>query len=437
MTASNGGPLYSPSNPPFFYGWWVVAAGSPAMTFIAASTWQAAGTFFVALEREFGWSRILLSGAFAMARAEGAVMGPMEGILSDRLGGRRTMLIGFAVCVFGFLLLSTVQNPFTFYLAYVIVSTGAGLAGYIPIITIINFWFNRLRTIAMSGPLIGSSLGGALIPFLAWGIDAHGWRWAAGGCGLFLAFAAGPIVMAIRNRPEPYGLWPDGAPLPPADASSAPGATSPPQRTSAFVTRDFTVRQAIRNRAFWLISIAHAGTAILFTTMAIHLVPHLTDQGMSLPGAGVVVLTLTVTTGVFQIVGGWLGDRVEKRYVIAAFMTVQAGGILFLLLVDGFLLGLAFGVIAGIGQGGRAPAMTSIRGEYFGRRFFGTIMGLSMVPMNIGMIIVPLATGITYDKVGNYNLPFVFLAVAVFAGGAVMLVVRPPRPPVPTPARPR
>ncbi len=436
MTASTGGPSSSPSNRPFFYGWWVVAAGSLAMTFIAASTWQAAGTFFVALEREFGWSRTLLSGAFAMARAEGAVMGPMEGILSDRLGGRRTMLIGFVVCVFGFLLLSTVHNPVTFYLAYVIVSTGAGLAGYIPIITIINFWFNRLRTIAMSGPLIGSSLGGALIPLLAWGIDAHGWRWAAGGCGLFLAVVAGPIVMAIRNRPEPYGLRPDGDPPPPADAPSPRGATPPPQPSGA-APPDFTARQAIRTRAFWLISIAHAGTAILFTTMAIHLVPHLTDQGMSLTTAAVVVLTLTVTTGVFQLVGGWLGDRVDKRYVIAAFMAVQAVGILFLLLVDGFLLGLAFGVIAGIGQGGRAPAMTSIRGDYFGRRSFGTIMGLSMIPMNIGMIIVPLATGIIYDRVGNYNLPFVFLAVAVFAGGALMLVVRPPRPPVPAPARPR
>ncbi|MQF69231.1 MFS transporter [SAR202 cluster bacterium AD-804-J14_MRT_500m] len=412
--------------PTIFYGWWVVIATSLAMAFIAASMWQAAGAFFVALQREFGWNRTLLSGAFAMTRAEGAVMGPVEGILSDKLGGRRTMLIGFVICVSGFLLLSTVQNPVSFYVAYVIMSTGAGLAGYIPIVTIINFWFNRLRTIAISGPLLGSSLGGTLVPLLAWGIDTHGWRWVAAGCGLFLAFIAGPIVMVVRDRPEPYGLNPDGDSL---DAGEIPETltkvnTSTSNREA--LTSGFTAREAIMTRAFWLISVAHAGTAVLYTTIAIHLVPHLTDQGMSLPKAGVVVLVLAATTGAFQLIGGWLGDRLDKRYVVAIFMMVQAVGMLFLLRVDSFLSGIVFGFISGIGQGGRAPAMTSIRGEYFGRRSFGAIMGLSMIPMNIGMIVVPLLTGIIYDRLGSYDLPFIFLAVLALAGGGLMLIVRRP-----------
>lgn len=396
------------------------------MAFIAASMWQAAGAFFVALQREFGWNRTLLSGAFAMTRAEGAVMGPVEGILSDKLGGRRTMLIGFVICVSGFLLLSTIQNPVSFYVAYVIMASGAGLAGYIPIVTIINFWFNRLRTIAIAGPLLGSSLGGALVPLLAWGIDEHGWRWVSAGCGVFLAFLAGPILMVIRDRPEPYGLRPDGDP-PDTDGISETGSIINASTSSReALTSGFTARQAIRTSAFWLISIAHAGTAILYTTIAIHLVPHLTDQGMSLPKAGVVVLVLTATTAAFQLVGGWLGDRLDKRYVVAVFMMVQAAGMIFLLRVDTFRLGLIFGFISGIGQGGRAPAMTSIRGDYFGRRSFGAIMGLSMIPMNIGMIIVPLVTGIIYDRLGSYDLSFIFLAGLALGGGGLMLIVRPP-----------
>ena len=70
--------------------------------------------------------------------------------------------------------------------------------------------------------------------------------------------------------------------------------------------------------------------------------------------------------------------------------------------------------------------MTSIRGDYFGRRSFGAIMGLSMIPMNIGMIIVPLVTGIIYDRLGSYDLSFIFLAVLALGGGGLMLIVRPP-----------
>ena len=65
------------------------------LTLMAVSVFQGLGTFIVALERQFGWSRTTLNGAFALARVQGAVIGPVEGLLIDRLGSRRMILIGY------------------------------------------------------------------------------------------------------------------------------------------------------------------------------------------------------------------------------------------------------------------------------------------------------------------------------------------------------
>jgi len=212
MQDSKGESLSTVKPPRIFYGWWVAATGALVLTLIGVSVWQSTGFFLVALEDEFGWKRTVFSGAFAISRAEGAVMRPVEGFLTDRLGPRRTMLIGFAICVGGFFLFTASHSPLRFYLAYVLIAVGSGLAGYIPILTTINNWFLRRRSLAMALPQVGANIGGARVPLIAWGIVAHGWRIVAGGIGAFLLASALPLVLLIRDRPERYGLRPDGDP---------------------------------------------------------------------------------------------------------------------------------------------------------------------------------------------------------------------------------
>ncbi len=429
FTSADGTPPPSDHDkraPRVFYGWWLLGAGLAAMTVISATTWQATGTFLVALEEEFDWSRTILSGAFAIARAEGAVMGPFEGLLTDRLGGRRTMLIGFLVCGGGFFLFTGIRDPVTFYLAYLVITIGAGLAGFIPMITIVNNWFVRNRTRAMSVIFVGGSLGGAFNPLLAWGIENYGWRWVSGGIGGFYMLVTLPIVLLIRDRPERYGLRPDGDP--PDAPEEAPSAGQRP-RSRVQPAPDYTPRQALRTRAFWIIAVAHACSATVFSTMTVHLVPFLTDQGLSLTTAGLAVLLMAIVSGVFQAFGGWLGDRMDKRYVVFGFMIIHGLGTLFLLLVNNLRLALVYAVFTGVGHGGRGPATTSLRGDYFGRRSFGTIMGLSALPMNIGSIAVPLITGIVFDMTNSYRGPFLALGLLIFAGAALMLFLGPPQPP--------
>jgi len=43
---------------------------------------------------EFGWSRTVASGAYALSRLEGGIEGPIIGWLIDRFGARKLVFIG-------------------------------------------------------------------------------------------------------------------------------------------------------------------------------------------------------------------------------------------------------------------------------------------------------------------------------------------------------
>lgn len=388
---------------------------------VVGPTFQGLGTFFVALERHFGWSRTLLSGAFSLSRVEGALFGPVEGILTDRLGARRVILIGFVIMGAGLVGLSLIQGIVSFYAAFVVIFTGAGLAGFIPLMAAINHWFVRYRAMAMGIGLTGTNLGGLLVPALAWAITSAGWRATALWMGLGIWVLAIPVTRLIRNRPEEYGLRPDGDP-----PKTSPTAEIFGHKTEEDVSLDFTVAQALRTPAFWAITITHGLGATAFVTIAIHIVPALTDAGMSLQMAATVVATYTATGVVFQLVAGFLGDRLPKPPLIAAFNAIQGLGLLIAATTSTVPAAFLFAVVFGIGFGGRGPLLTAIRGEYFGRKSFGTILGVSQLPMNLLMMGAPILAGYLYDVQGTYIVPFVGLAVLCFLGAALILLARKP-----------
>ena len=108
------------------------------LTLMSVSVFQGIGVFLVALERQFGWSRTTLSGAFALARVQGAVIGPIEGFLIDRVGIKRMILIGYTTMGLGFLILSRVESVWQFYLGFIVVTLGSGLGGWLAIVTMVN-----------------------------------------------------------------------------------------------------------------------------------------------------------------------------------------------------------------------------------------------------------------------------------------------------------
>ena len=232
-----------------FYGWYLVGISSFMLMLMSTTVFQGVGTFFVALERTFGWNRTTLSGAFALSRVEGALLGPLEGFLVDRLGTRKMVVIGYLVMGLGFVFYSQIQSVWQFYVAYLAISLGSGVGGWIAFVTLINNWFPRRGALAMAIAVSGIQLGGFLVPLLAWGIENHDFRLTALAIGVVLILVALPASLFIRNSPEDVGIRPDGAPTRRAGTASA--TSSQPE---AGEISDMTPREALKTVAFWVIA---------------------------------------------------------------------------------------------------------------------------------------------------------------------------------------
>ena len=177
-------PAVSPRVRGVSYGWWLVPLTGFIKVLTSAPLFHAMAIWTVALESHFGWSRTQLSMAFAFTRVEGGIMGPIEGYLTDRLGTRRMVFLGLLVLGAGFLLFWQVKHLWMFYGAFVVMSLGHSLGGWVPVTTVLNNWFVRHRAKAMGWSNTVSRLVGLLlVPALAWAIDPNqdrlGWELTA------------------------------------------------------------------------------------------------------------------------------------------------------------------------------------------------------------------------------------------------------------------
>jgi MFS family permease len=164
---------------------------------------------------------------------------------------------------------------------------------------------------------------------------------------------------------------------------------------------------------------------VILAIMA-HLGLLLQDQGFQLQTTGWIVAVYTAVAMVFQLVGGYVGDRIPKRVALFIFTSIQAGAVIVLTLAGSLGSFYLFAILFGIGFGGRNPLTVAIRGEYFGRSSFGKILGLSTVPMNMLLLIASPFAGYMRDVQGTYTNAFLILAGLNFLGGVLFLMAKKP-----------
>ena len=417
-----------------FYGWWLVIITGLVMVIATVPLFHAMAVWAVALERHFGWTRAQLGLALTLTRVEGGLIGPLEGYLVDRVGTRRMVLIGLVILGGAYIFFSRVENLWMFYAAYILMAVGQGLGSWIPLMTMLNKWFSRRRSSAIGWANVISRFGALLlVPGIAWCVaDAPGrigWATTALIIGISILVLAGPLASLIRNDPKDYGLLPDGETPRPA-ASAGSGASGPPRQ------QDMTAAEALRTPAFWLIAFGHGLTSMVILAIMTHLGLLMVDKGYSGQDAGWVISVYTGVAMVFQLVGGYSGDRLSKRLGLAFFTSLQAVGVLMLVIAQTLPMFFVFGVLFGAGFGGRNPLTVAIRADYFGTSSFGKILGFSTVPMNLLLLIASPFAGWMHDRYGSYDLAFLILAGLNLLGAACFLAAVRPRPRGPRPAPP-
>ena len=400
----------------WFYGWNIVAAAG-GLQMLAGMLWmQSYGAYVVLLQEEFGWSKTLIAAAFALTRIESGILGPIQGWLVDRYGPKLILSIGTCMFGLGFMWFSRVDSLLEFYLAFGFIAVGSSLGGFATVMVAIVNWFNRHRSKAVAWSQLGYSVGGMAVPLVVLALEAWGWRATAFLSGVVVLILGLPMAQVVRHRPGPFGELPDGEVI------------SESEGPKQVVARDLSARQAMATSAFWLISFGHASALLTVSAMMVHLVAHLSEGlGYSLAAAAVMVTVVTGSQMVGQLLGGYLGDRFDKRYLSVACMAAHAGALVGMAYASETWQVVFYAVTHGLAWGIRGPLMVALRADYFGAAAFGTIMGFSSLIVMLGMSLGPIIAGLMADASGNYESGFTVLAAAAFLGGFCFLFAKPPQ----------
>ena len=258
------------------------------------------------LRDEYGWSLALLSGAFALTRIESGLLGPIQGWAVDRYGPKVLLRIGMLIFAIGFIAFSRLDSLFAFYASYFVISIGASLAGPLTTNAAIVNWFRKKRSRALGIMQFGFSIGGLVIPIVVFSMDTFGWRNnALISAGIILLIGL-PLSSMIHHKPEDKDQIPDGIPL----------NEDEPQNESTMINsdEDFTAMEALKTKAFWMLTIGHSSALLIVSTIIAHLILHLTEGGgMSIQSAALIVSLMTIMQAVGQLIGASLGDIYNKK----------------------------------------------------------------------------------------------------------------------------
>jgi sugar phosphate permease len=409
-----------------FYGWKIVAAATALQFLQAGLMMQSFGAYVAVLADERGWSKTALSGAAAIHQMEVAVLGPVLGWLLDRFGPRRFVMLGVVLFGLGLMLLSRIDTLVEFYGAFIVIALGVGFCGFFPLNVAVIHWFERKRARAISSMSIGLACGGLSVPLVAWSIQAWGWRPTLLASGVIAICVGVPLAAVIRNRPEDMGEVVDG------HAASPPPSTSFSRHDEAGdPTRDFTAREALRTPAFWLLSLGHGFALFVVQAVVVHAIAHLKEGlGYTIEQAALVYTMVVLSQIGGVMLGWWIGDRYDKRFIAAACMLMHAAGLLLLAHALNPPMVVAFALLHGAAWGLRGPFMQALRADYFGRSAIGMILGLSFMVIMIGQIGGPMIAGFLADVTGNYKAGFTLLALMAGLGSAFFIAARKPSRPL-------
>ena len=394
----------------FLYGWWIVfvAAVGLSMGYGPIVTFTF-GVFFKLLNQEFGWSRGDISQAFSISLFVMSLVFPFVGRLVDRFGARKVIIPSILLFGLGLMSLSLLSaNIWQLYAVYILLGLVGGGTAPVPYSNVLSHWFDKRRGLALGIAMVGLGLGAFVMPSLAQMlIVSQGWRQAYVVFGLMVMVITIPIVgLFFKETPEMVGLRPDG------------DVINPNHPNTSEQKIGLSAQEARQTHTFWILVGAFFLMSASVHGCLIHLVPLLTDRGIS-PQLAAGATSLFGAALLFGRVGaGYLLDHFFASSVALCFFCGTALGLL--LLWSGVTGTAAFiaAFLVGLGMGAEGDIIAYLIGRYFGLRAFGEIYGYAFGAFTLGGVSGPLLMGRGFDATGSYSLGLgVFVVVTLIAAG--------------------
>jgi sugar phosphate permease len=385
-----------------FFGWYMVAASVVANTIFSAAYFQGFGVLILPIERTFGWDRWVISAAMSLRQLESGIVSPAVGFLLDRVTARKLIFWSAVISGLGFIGLGFTAGIVTFFLFFFVISLGAsGISHAVTWPVIISRWFRRNRGLATGLAVTGPIFGSPLVIINTQIEEAYGWRIVLFGYGALILTAITLLSMLVRDRPEPYGLRPDGDL--PEDGGSVEHSTGPPRRRA---DAGLTLHAVLRTKEFWLFTSYLSGTFAVNSAVQAHMIPYFQqDLGFTAAWAAVVMSIVFLISGIGRIGGGYLLDRMDYRLVLAVVAAMMGFSLLYLEVVDVNTVSatLPFALLFGVSFGCLVPMRGAVGSTMFGTRAIGGVLGLLQGGSIAAGVVGPLVMGIIFDLHGNYS----------------------------------
>jgi MFS family permease len=398
-----------------YYGWVLVLTLAVTETTSWGILYYAFTVFLTPMQEELGWSRAAITGAFSLALLLSGAAGVPIGRWLDRHGPRLLMTIGSCAATLLVCAWAAVNSLTTFYLIWVGIGVALAAVLYEPAFFVVTTWFVRQRGRALTVLTFIAGFASVIyIPLAGWLVQRQGWRGALLTLAAVLAVGTIPLhALVLRRRPEDLGLTPDGAAVP------------PPHNTAAIAADPgVPIAAALRDAAFWWLSVAFFLSQLATAAVAVHLVPYLIDLGYEAAFAAMATGLIGAMAIPGRLIFTPLGDRLPRQQVTACLFLLQTVALLVLLQVQNVAGVYGFVVLFGIGFGAMTPARAALVADLYGSAHYGTINGVLALFVTGSRALAPVSAGLVYDVAGSYEPMFWGLLVASAVATVAVLLVR-------------
>lgn len=412
-----------------YRGWWIVILAFYTQMVTVMAGGYVFGVLILSMQDEFHWSQAAIVAPLLVNRWISGLIAVPLGPLIDRHGSRVTMTISAMIAGLGLIAVSNAHSLLTFYAAWAlfgIAQPGVGLLG--PRVVVAN-WFVRKRAQAFVIVTMGTSAAGLFAVPLAALIDTwYGWRWVWTIVGL-LCFSIAPLSWwLIRKRPEDVGLLPDGDDPTTAGqpAAATAGAGAHGAHGGVAVDTPWTVREAVRTRSFWLLTLGFLLCSMPTGAIFINISGFVQTNGFSkADGAWAVSIYALGSLAARPVWGSFLA-QVGLHRTLVAFGAIYGTSIVFFALQTGLYPLYIAALLLGFGISGTHLLHAQALPDYFGRRIVGALTGFSQLP-NVAIAgSAPFMTAVIFDRTGGYVPAFLFFAVACMVAAVAFLFAPPP-----------
>jgi MFS family permease len=384
---------------PVFYGWVVAVAATLVLLLPYIGNDTTIGLFIDDLIAEYHLDQTTIAALLGIGGLVAGLTLPRIGRIIDYRGSRLTFLVAGVLYAVTLIAVSQAGSALTFLLLYVAMRTLGHGPLYIVGGTVIAQWFRSKRGRVMGITVVVIWLVQSIYtPWMQQLVETHGWRTFWGYSGLLIGLVAIPVLwLLLRDRPEEFGLLPDGAAQ--TDALPAP-------------EEHWTLREAQRTVLFWVFAAGRVVGPVVGASLILYQVIIFKGLGHAPQVAAQTFGLVSIAAALSSVVVGYLIDRVRPGLIMVVQMAAMAVSVVMAMtMTETWMLvvyAVNFGAAIAIGQ----VFDNAVLPNLFGRRHLGEIRGFMATAVTLGAAVGPILFGWCYETFGSYNpLFYVFLAL--------------------------